>query len=515
MPRPVAPHRLAVTWPRRSAGLLALAVFVAIPSVAQPPAAGTTAAPPASDAPAARSADAPANNTPTPPDAAPLPDAAAPPDAASPLDAAAGAETPEAAPDGATEQPAPAAPAKPAPLPRGFAPPAEPHPSMTIRKPTMSDAEITKEQNDLRKFGGTGIDRAIRVGDLTPQTREMLGRYARLQIARMAALDFSNPDERRKIGDISSPTLLNLRNAGFSQGNPAREREFREAFLSEMAKACSEVILDNNFWVRLQAATFLSEMNVREEPPTGQRQPPISYVPAMTPLLDVLADEQQPEAVKVAAAKGVGRLAEYAESIPVELRYRAGAVLTQELARKGTHPWYQMRLAEALASIELDFDKGRQPIVLNALLAEIGDNTRHCLGRSASAKALGRAPAPAGAWNDKVVATALVQLARDMAAKYNQQPNRVEWFSCYENLYLAFVPGQSPTGQAEDLTRLPTSALLRKGSLPAPLQSAHDLIRPIVEHVLKQPPDPKQPHAPIPTELIKALDDFLKANKPQ
>lgn len=386
---------------------------------------------------------------------------------------------------------------------------------MTLRKPTLSDAEITKEQNDLRRIGGTGIDRIITLGELSQPNREALARYARLQIARMAALDFSNADEKRKIGDIGKKTLLDLRNAATTQGNPAREREFREALLSEMVKACSEVILDNNFWVRMQAATILSAMNVREEPPAGKRQPPLSYVPAMDPLLKVLEDDKQPEPVKVVAAVGVGRIAEYAESIPVELRYRAGAALTQELARKGTHPWYQMRLAEALASIELDFDKNRQPIVLNALLAEIGDNTRHCLGRSASAKALGRAPAPAGAWNDKVVATALVQLARDMAAKYNQQPNRVEWFSCYENLYLAFVPGQGPTGQAEDLTRLPTSALLRKGSLTGPLQSAHDVIRPIVEHVLKQPPDPKQPHAPIPTELIKALDDFLKANQPQ
>jgi hypothetical protein len=489
---------------RRLAGLLALAAFLALPSLAQLPVGNAPGQPAATDA--AIAADESAAGVETPAD-----------DTAS--DASAAADDPAGAAPAAeevdpTEVPVEQPKAAGSQLPAGFTPPAEQLPLMTLRKPTMTQEEITKEQNDLRKLGGTGIDRIITSGDLTQQNRQALARYARLQIAQMAALDFSNPDERRKISDIGKRTLLELRNAATTQANENRVRDFREALLSEMVKACSEVLPDNNFHVRMQAATILAAMNIREEPLAGgRRQPPVSFVPAMTPLLDALANAEQPQPVKVVAAVGVGRIAEYAESIPVETRYRAGAVLAQELARKDTHPWYQMRLAEALAAIELELDKNRQPIVLNALLDAVGDNTRHCLGRTAAAKALGRIPTPNPGWNDKVVATALVQLAGDMSRKYNARPNRVEWFSCYENLYLALAPGLGPTGQPEDLTRLPSSAVLRKGSLTAPLQSAHDLIRPIVQHVLKQPADPKQPHAPIPTELLKPLDDFLKANQ--
>lgn len=512
MPRPVPPHRLTFGRSpfRRLLGLLALALLAATPALAQPPAKQPPAAPAAGEAADPAAAGAPADPA-APGAAAEQPaEGGAAPDQAPPAGEAPAEEAP-ALPDAAEaieeEQPK----AKGAELPPGFNPPAVADPIMGLKKPTMTDAEIKSEEAALRKMNSSrGLERAVTAGEFTDEVRAALPRWARLNLAKMAAVDFSSLSERKKVNDIARVMMLTLRNAATAQTNDARAREFREALMAEVVKACQEV-LDNNFYVRLQAASILSQLNSRESPVAGQRQPPISYVPAMAPLLDILADPNQPAAVKVAAAAGVARLADDAESIPVDLRYRAADVLTKELAVPGTHPWYQMRVAEALAAIELDFNAARQPIVVQALLAAINDDKRDCVGRSAAAKALGRTPIPAGAWDDKAVATATVRLARDMSLAYNKAPSAVHWFPCFESLYLTFVPGQSKEqpGKQEDLNRLPGSCLIRRGP-SGPIASAQDLIRPIVSHVLKQPIDPRKQHAPIPGELIQPLDAFLK-----
>lgn len=501
MLRPVSPHRFSAAAraaARRLAGSFAVLTLAGAAALAQ--AQPDTGLPPRQDPPGGQppNGGAPAG-----------PEGSSDPAATDPAGTEASpAPPPDAAIEEATLEAQPKA--EGGGLPEEFTPPAEPSDVMTIRKPLMSDAEIAKEYAELRKIGGTGINRAISAGELSPQVRDALARHARLQIARMTALDFTNPADRQKLGDLTRPLLLELRNAAAGQGNENREREFREAYFAEMVKAASQA-LDNNFYVRMQIATILSQMNSREAPPT-RAAPPISYVPAMTPLLDMLAAPGQPVAVKIVAAAGVARIADFAESVPVEVRYRAADVLSKELAKDGdeTHPWYQMRLAEGLAAIELDLNKARQPVVVNALLGAVAAD-RPCFGRSAAAKALGRTPIPpAGGWDDKVIASHLVQLARDMSAKYNEDPSKIEWFNCYDNLYLAFAAGPE-----EDVNRLPSNSLLRKGTLTGPLADAQKLILPIVQHIFSQPTDPKKPHAPIPTELIQALDGYLNANPVQ
>jgi hypothetical protein len=504
--RPVLPHRLtnlSGDLLRRLAGVGSLALLAALPAFAQQPPAGNTPAAPS----AAAAAEPPAGTTAVD-DAPALDDAAVPPAAGAGAPgrtaAAAGGAADLGDTAGATPQPTAAGPQ----LPPDWKPPAPTPEEMTLHKPTLTQEEINKQEGALRRLnvgGAFGIDAVIRNGDLNPATQKALNDWANLQIAKLAVLNMSSQEDRQKFGGLVRNIMLSIRSAGMAQSNPNRQRDFRKAVCDAMAKACENVLLDNNFYVRMGAATILSQLNEREEPPTGPRQPPIAYVPAMKPLLDVLADPKQPEAVRVVAAKGVGRIAENAESIDAELRYRAGDILTKAIADPNTFPWYQMRLAEALAAIELDVDRNRQPIVLNALMQVIADDKRPCLARSAAAKALGRIPLPAGAWNDAAAADALTKLAHDMAIKYNKDPNEVVWYDCFVNLYLT-----AKTAPNEDVSRLPTSSLLRKGTLTGPLDDFYKQFLPVAQHVVNQPPGGN--HKPIPTEAIQRLQPKVPVN---
>jgi len=388
-------------------------------------------------------------------------------------------------------------------LPEGFVPPAAKPAYITERKPLMTQAEIQKEDGELRRFGQRGVDTVLYVGDLNPANEEAIRRWANLRIAQLTAVE-----DWSKLGDITSTQiLLPLQTAGLRQSNPNRVREFREAVCRALADACKNV-LENNLYVRMQAVRILSELNVREKPTTGANaNPPISYVPAMGPLLDVIASEKQPDSVKVLAAVGVKRISDYADIIPAELKFRAADVLTKELARPETFWWYQMRLADASAAIEFEIDRNGQPIVVDTLLAVIADEKRACMARTAAAKALGRTPITAGKFDEKAAADRLAQLARDMSLAYNKDPKKAQWYECFINLYLTFKPnvGEDPSG-------LPQSSLIRRGSLPAALDNAAQRITPVVKHVVNQPVGNQKA---IPGELIQRLSELLKVAENQ
>src|SRR5690606_18191783 len=101
-------------------------------------------------------------------------------------------------------------------------------------------------------------------------------------------------------------------------------------------------------------------------------------------------------------------------------------------------------------------------------------------------------------FNEKLAGDSLAQFARDMSLAYNKAPNRIHWYECFWNLYLTFKPERN-----EDISRLPASSLLRRGSLPAPIDAAAKRITPIVQHVLNQPLEGN--HAPIPVEMVQRL----------
>ncbi len=492
MLRIVTSHRLAGNGvQRRVLGIaVALIALAALPVFAQQGPTGNAG-------PAAPPADPPvAGTTPSEPPAETLPGAPA----AEPPVAEGSIPTPATASGLGPVEDKPVSPDTG--LPDDFVPPGAKPAYMTDRKPLLTQAEIQKEDGDLRRFGQRGVELVLFAGELNSANEEAIRRWANLRIAQLTAVD-----DWSKLGDITSTEiLLPLRTAGLKQSNPNRVREFREAVCRGLTEACKSV-LDNNFYVRMQAVRILSELNVRETETTGNRRPAISYVPAMEPLLDVIADPNQPDALKILAAVGVSRVANHADIIPAELKFRAADVLTKELARPAAPWWYQMRLADAAASIEFEIDRNGQPIVVDTLLAVIADGNRSCMARTAAAKALGRTPITAGKFDEKAAADRLVQLARDMSLAYNQNPTNVQWYECFINLYLTFKPnaGEDPAG-------LPQNSLIRRGSLPAALDNAAQRITPVVKHVVNQPVGNQKA---VPAELIQRLSELLKVAEKQ
>jgi hypothetical protein len=508
VPRPVAPHRKwSSQWLGRFIGLTLLTAILVAPALAQP-----SATPPRAAGNAARQPTSPAGAAGQRPPAAQAGQAAQPAGQAAQPGSAAGNRQPAAA----GGQPSADAPRRPADsveidaapdqaqptgsgrdrLPPDFTPPGPKPEWMELRKPLMTNEEITREQNELNR---ARIQMVIQAGDPTNENKALLRRWARWQIARMTAVD-----DWSKLNDINRDIMLLIRNAAMRQQNDNRKQEFRQALCEAMTQACREVIRDNNFYVRIQAATILENLDVRpEELFGGNRRPPVSYVPAMNVLLDVLEDDQ-PEALKIAAARGVTRIAEYADIIDANDGFRAANVLIGELSKNDTHWWYQMRLAEALTAIKVASDAQRQPIVVNALLNVISDENRQCQARAAAAKALARVPLQAGALDERDAAERLVRFAHHMSLNYNRAPSRNHWFQCYADLYLAFRPEAQ-----EDLQRLPQNSLLRRGSLPAPMNEAFQRITPLVNHVLSQLGQPRR--RPIPTEAIQRLEELLPA----
>jgi hypothetical protein len=477
VPRSVSSHRFARRGvARRLLGIAVLLLLATVPAFSQQ---GTRSGKPAAPSPTGNTD--PAGNT----DQGATADPARPPvEEASPADAAAPEPTDEAPP------------APDAPLPDYFVPPAARPAFMTDRKPLMTTEEIHKEDGALRLLR---VDRVLSGGETGNANAEIVRRWADLRIAELTAVD-----DWTKIGELTSAQiLLPLRNAALRQSNPNRVREFREMLCKAVADACSRV-LDNNFYVRMQAVRILSELNVREKEVTGTSKPAVSYVPAMEPLLSVIDNPEQPESLKVLAAVGIARVADAADIVPAELKFKAADILTKELAKPDHFWWYDMRLADAAAAIEFEIDRTGQPIVVDTLLSVIADGNRSCMARTAAAKALGRTPVMAGKFDDKAAADRIAKLARDMSLAYNKNPGNVQWYHCFLNLQLTFKPNAG-----EDVAGLPQNSLIRTGSLPAPLDNVEQRILPLAKHVLNQPVG--KPHKPIPAELIQRLAEVLAA----
>jgi hypothetical protein len=476
VPRSVTLHRLVVVGcSGRVAVLSVVLALLALPALspAQPP----DAPPDESSAPATE-----------PPAEEPDPAVAEP---AAPADAE--GEAAPAAEDSGTagEKTGPK-------LPGDFMPPPAELPEvMTLRNPLMTDDELKKEGNELERVGRRGIDTILRLGDPSPENIEYVKRWAKYEIARLTAVK-----EWSEAGKLAKELRVKVQNAAVAQTNVNREREFREAVCAAIVDACKGV-LDNNFHVRLQAAVLLSSLDiVAEEVAGSNRRPAEAYVPALGPLLEILAGDQPP-AVKVAAAKGVIHIGDHAV-IPPQLKQQAGDVLTAELAKGDTFWWYQVRLAEALAAIELDVNAAREPIVIQALMAAIADDKRHCLARSAAAKALSRTRIPAGGFDEKAAANRLVELTRDMSLEFNKNPAAMHWHECFVNTFDAFRPVN-----ANEVSQLPADSLLRRGSLPAAYEDAFQRILPIVRHVFSKKPGEK--NQPIPQDLIQQLSELVAA----
>lgn len=389
-------------------------------------------------------------------------------------------------------------------LPSDYRPPANPPSIMTnIPNPILTEKEMKKLETDLKRAGGgRGIGTLMLQGEATTANKKLMEQWAKLRVAQLTAAE-----SLAEINSRAKSLFDQMRKGAALQSNRNRQSEFRRAMAEALTKYLGQVLLKNNVHVRLRAAWLLGELNLLEA--DRQHPSPVAYTPAIEPLLDVLEQTVEGEdaqeallGVKVLAANGIRKLASHSPTIDSELRYRAADVLIKELAKKDTHPWYQASLAEALAAIELELDRARNPVVMTALMSVISDSTRSCFARAAAAKALSRAPMPPG-FDAQAAAEAILAMGREFALNYNRNPDAAHWPICFHYLNLAFVPESDD--QSEQLSE---NSLLAQGALPAPYQTAQQRLAPVIEYVVLQEPGGES-RQPIPTELLQPLNVAL------
>ncbi|QDT35937.1 hypothetical protein [Stratiformator vulcanicus] len=250
--------------------------------------------------------------------------------------------------------------------------------------------------------------------------REILKLWAIWRAASLTA-----QKEPEEIRDQADDLRNELKRAGSTLPAGPGQQKFRQGLFDLLIPELAAV-MDNSMAVRLQAALTLGQMDLKR-PGTGLPvTPPITYSKAALPLIDVIEDPKQLEPVKVVATRMIDRLFTHAATLPAAEKLAAADALTAELAKPNTYFWYQMVLADALASLDLKYNRDRKPVVHDALVKVVGDNKRYFAVRTEAAKALTRIPLPAEA-DPQAIARLIHDLMKELVNAYQANPNNPLW----------------------------------------------------------------------------------------
>ena len=395
---------------------------------------------------------------------------------------------------------------------------------MTITKELITEDEATTLEKELNKDRYKILFRNAKLDDAS---KPIIAKWAKWQMYRM-----TREANRRKLHELRNELMQDIFYAGQAKGlTPKDVLAFRYVMCDEIAKRAAE-LLDNNFYVRLNATIILAQLNLTEDDfATRDILEEQAYVKGAIPLLDVLNAptggglKEQLEAVKVQAAIGLGRINLLGPpgdlNINVQnqnLRNVAAKALIDQLQSPGTHDWYQKRLIDALGCIDLvnDVSTGK-PIIVQALGEVLADRERHFSVRARAARALGRCPLPPGINLQKLLYQILL-LEQEMALAYQKSPNEYYWLDSFQDVYFAFHPVADSESQMYGSKRLPG---LNQKNLGTLVQEAYQQVLPIASHVINQPGwiPPKEDeewaqNAPISDQLIADLGKWLTDHQP-
>lgn len=382
-------------------------------------------------------------------------------------------------------------------LPPGFeAPPPKPE-LLTLDKellPEGADDEFKKIQtkyNTARRSGDTG-------------QRDLVIEGLKYRVLRMAS-----KSERESLHARRREIIRDVRDAARLKGTSDQARRYRE-FVLEQVMGFAQQLLDNNFYVRLNAVILLTELDLVDGNPV-RRIEAVPYTPAFEPLLTVVADAAQPEAVKIAAVRGLSRIARLG-SLDNPTRVRAGRTLVAELERRDTSIWYQTRLAEALGNVtiaRIAVGGAAQPLIVQTLVETLIDDKRHWITRSEAAKALGRAEMD-GEVRADLVSYKIAEFAWQLALAYRNRPREFYWTNCFLKVYLAYRPEDEADKQRDGGLLLKAESGAMSAYKPV-INDAFEKIKPLVVHMTKQSPSNPKDFA---RNDMVALQRFLASNKP-
>ncbi|MCA9071785.1 MAG: hypothetical protein KDA84_22815, partial [Planctomycetaceae bacterium] len=321
--------------------------------------------------------------------------------------------------------------------------------------------------------------------------------------------------------------------AGRSSGLKRQQVEEFRRYLCDEVIARSAELLKNNFHVRLNVAIVLANLNLTDYH-RKNGIPEQAYAKAAVPLLDILKTktggglDEQLEAVKVEAALGLTRIALKGDNLNFNvatenLENHIAKTLITQLQDTNAHPWYQKRLLEALAALDISNDvKTGKPIIIEALGEVLADPKRDFSVRARAAREFGRANLTASFNYEKFVFQVLL-LEHEMALAYQKAPDDFHWMESFGDLYFAFHPyTEDEIVLYEKAKGFPPGLNNAKRNPPSTVKDAYQQMLPIVKHVVTQkgweiPKDfnlGRQPNEKIPAKLITDLAAWLGEHQP-
>lgn len=281
----------------------------------------------------------------------------------------------------------------------------------------------------------------------------------------------------------------------------------RNYFLQQVKTRAIE-LLDGNFHVRMNAVFQLSELD--QVPENAARKiPAVAYAESLDPLVAVINDKDQPDAIKIPAVRGVMRILALGDPnvIDEKKRFQVSDDCVRELQRQDAHYYYANLLARTLGMSGIVYDRARKvQFVPDALLAVIVDKNRNWSTRCEAAKAIGRLPLD-GSSKVKDITGGLVNLSHEMALAYNKVPRAFYWKGCFWDLYFCF---RAPNAQVKPVAGLLNNVRILSGNNGSLVKGAYQVLLPLVQHVLKQP---VLKPLPIDQKKIDDVLNWLKSNK--
>lgn len=236
-------------------------------------------------------------------------------------------------------------------------------------------------------------------------------------------------------------------NAGSKINQSASRRLYREELFDSMMPLLKE-LLQHNYYVRLRATIILGNMDLV---PGKLREgvEPEPYRPAAELCLELISSDDQPEAVKIKAARCVEKSLKYGE-LRSSTRKNAALVCIDQLLNDSQTWWYKNVLIDCLVATELEINENK-PFIVEALAKVLSDPTQHKMSRSHAAYALGRVPMNSQMQlNLHLISFEIMSLAVSMANDRNNlirtyqgaPPEQFmsEWGICFQGTYLAYQP---------------------------------------------------------------------------
>lgn len=419
-------------------------------------------------------------------------------------------------------KPAPAEPAEPAVVQLPAAqPPSEGgiHPSMLVEEEWDASLGPPKDPSIKRKLDG--YRELIRKGSLNDAQKDvqLIGEVIRYKLSLLTLKKHRDPPPRPTPGldpkvkdamekaikefksqyEIRREIIADITQAGALSGAKEVRLEILKAIVKEIPP-----LFEAHFSARLHGAILLTEINLTDDPETP-------FGPTIAPLVKLVTDDTQHDAVRIWAVIGLKRLLTYGQT-PAENRSRILTALTKILDRQnhGTkeqklkHEWFNFRLAEALGwagTLMVD----RKPVVVEVLAQTLVDTEHPHRPRFYAAQALGRLPMD-GTINLPMIAVEIARFGQQLATEYtanNQDPlPRMGIF----RLYYAFRPetAEDKNRGAGLMTQVARGGLANSG--PVVTQAYQNLL-PIINAMLGQ--------QPIPKAALDKLNKWLQDNPPK